>query len=257
MWQRPALLLLLALLLYLSLRSRLGQSREQHQGHLLVRHLVILPGLRRLRGQQSHQKGRVMWMHSQSARRPWVLCLVPTLPVILPLTCILHLFTSTMCQGTFTLWAGREHSWHGQLETFTRAGPKEHVHLSICTLLFTCTSPPAKYPVAHPRAFAARSLAGDASLYERFCCWTCRRQVDEGEVKPLWPDMFSFTQHWHVEHASTLQTDWTTLALHGGVTVQDLAWEVLGVDLEETPLPPCYCFFTHYTEGDAAEEGWP
>ena len=97
--------------------------------------------------------------------------------------------------------------------------------------------PTAKYPVAHSRAFAACSLAGDASLYERFCCWTCRRPVDEGEVKSLWPDMFSFTQHWHLEHASTLNTDWTTLALYGGVTVQDLAWEILGVDLEETPLP--------------------
>ena len=27
------------------------------------------------------------------------------------------------------------------------------------------------------------------------------------------------------------------LALYGGVTIQDLAWEILGVDLEETPLP--------------------
>ena len=49
--------------------------------------------------------------------------------------------------------------------------------------------------------------------------------------------MFSFTQYWHVEHASTLNKDWTTLALYGDVTVQDLAWEILGVNLEETPLP--------------------
>ena len=97
--------------------------------------------------------------------------------------------------------------------------------------------PSAKYPVAHPRAFAACSLAGDASLYERFCCWTCRKQVEEGEVKSLWEDMHSFTQHWHVDHASTLNTDWTTLALYGGITIQDLAWEILGVDLEEMPLP--------------------
>ena len=111
---------------------------------------------------------------------------------------------------------------------------------SICEFLHVALymyDPTAKCPVAHPRAFAACSLAGDASLYERFCCWTCRRPVDEGEVKSLWPDMFSFTQHWHVEHASTLNTDWTTLALYGGVTVQDLAWEILGVNLEETPLP--------------------
>ena len=38
-------------------------------------------------------------------------------------------------------------------------------------------------------------------------------------------------------HASALQTEWTTLALWGHITIQDLAWEILGVDLEETPLP--------------------
>ena len=53
----------------------------------------------------------------------------------------------------------------------------------------------------------------------------------------MWPDMFTFTQHWHVEHASDLNTEWTTLALYGGVTIPDLAWELLGIDLEETPLP--------------------
>ena len=90
---------------------------------------------------------------------------------------------------------------------------------------------------AHPRAFAACSLAGDPQLYERFCCWACRRQTDDGEVKSLWPSMTSFTHHWHVEHASAFQTEWTTLALYGDVSLQDLAWEILGVDLEETPLP--------------------
>ena len=95
----------------------------------------------------------------------------------------------------------------------------------------------AKYPVAHPRAFAACSLAGDSTLKARFCCWSCRKQVQEGEVKTLWPDMFTFTQHWHVEHASDLNTEWTTLALYGGVTIPDLAWELLGIDLEESPLP--------------------
>ena len=97
--------------------------------------------------------------------------------------------------------------------------------------------PSEKYPIAHPRAFTACSLAGDPQLYERFCCWACRRQSDEGEVKSLWPSMTSFTNHWHIEHASALQTEWMTLALWGNVSIQDLAWEILGVDLEETPLP--------------------
>ena len=108
------------------------------------------------------------------------------------------------------------------------------VNLHVGLYLYDAT---AKYPIAHPRAFAACSVAGDANLPERFCCWTCRKQVPEGEVKTLWPDMFTFTQHWHVEHASDLNTEWTTLALYGGVTIPDLAWELLGIDLEETPLP--------------------
>ena len=108
------------------------------------------------------------------------------------------------------------------------------VNLHVGLYMYDAT---AKYPVAHPRAFAACSLAGDANLRERFCCWSCRKQVREGEVKTLWPDMFTFTQHWHVEHASDLNTEWTTLALYGGVTIPDMAWELLGIDLEETPLP--------------------
>ena len=97
--------------------------------------------------------------------------------------------------------------------------------------------PSEKYPIAHPRAFAACSLAGDPQLYERFCCWACRRQTNDGEVKSLWPSMTSLTNHWHIEHASALQTEWTTLALWGNISIQDLAWEILGVDLEETPFP--------------------
>ena len=46
-----------------------------------------------------------------------------------------------------------------------------------------------------------------------------------------------FTQHWHVSHASALQTEWTTLALWGNISIEDLAWEILGVDVEESPLP--------------------
>ena len=34
-----------------------------------------------------------------------------------------------------------------------------------------------------------------------------------------------------------LHKDWVSLALRGGVTLQDLAWSLLEVDLEDTPLP--------------------
>ena len=231
MWQRPTLLLLLVLLLYPSLHSRLGQSRGQHLGHLPVLRLVVLPGHRRQREQQIHLRGR-------RKRNSGCYLQCPSLLALLHLTCILHLFTVlTTCQRDlyavgwkkmFLEWTARDlyKSWSKGTCAFVNM----HTALNMY-------EPTAKYPIAHPRAFAACSLAGDAQLYERFCCWACRHQVDDGEVKSLWPDMFSFTQHWHVEHASDLQTEWTTLALYGGVTLQDLAWEILGVDLEETPLP--------------------
>ena len=128
----------------------------------------------------------------------------------------------------FLAWTLRDlkRSWGADSRAF--------VNLHVGLYMYDAT---AKYPVAHPRAFAACSLAGDSNLRERFCCWSCRKQVREGEVKTLWPDMFTFTQHWHVEHASDLNTEWTTLALYGGVTIPDMAWELLGIDLEESPLP--------------------
>ena len=109
--------------------------------------LVVLPGHRRQREQQSHLRGRMKLMHSPSGSEQWVLSPVPTLLALLHLTCILHLFTVlTTCQGTFTLLAGRRCSWNGQQELFTGAGPKGHVHLSTCTLHFTCTSQQRNFP---------------------------------------------------------------------------------------------------------------
>ena len=79
------------------------KSRDQHPSHLPGQHLVAHQGHRRQKGQQSLLRGSMKMMHSQSARRPRVLFPAPTLPVLLRLTCTLHLFTSTMtCQGTFT-----------------------------------------------------------------------------------------------------------------------------------------------------------
>ena len=97
-------------------------------------------------------------------------------------------------------------------------------------------SPTSKHPT-DLRAFAACSVLGDPNLPERFCCWSCRKQSAEGEIKSLRPSMDFFTQHWHVSHASALQTEWTTLALWGSISIEDLAWEIVGVDLEESPIP--------------------
>ena len=103
----------------------------------------------------------------------------------------------------FLAWTLREmrKSW--------RAGERAWVNLHIALYLY---DPTRKYPIAHPRAFAACSIAGDAALPERFCCWSCQNVTTGGTAKSLWPDMDAFTYHWHQVHALPLQSDWTELA---------------------------------------------
>ena len=98
-------------------------------------------------------------------------------------------------------------------------------------------SPSAKYPLDHFRRMAACSVSGDPTLPARFCCWTCRQPGEGGSVKSLWPSFTAFSWHWNLTHARQLHKDWVSLALRGGVTLQDLAWSLLGIDLEDTPLP--------------------
>ena len=70
-----------------------------------------------------------------------------------------------------------------------RAGERAWVNLHIALYLY---DPTYKYPVAHPRAFAACSVAGDAALPERYCCWSCQNMTSSGTAKSLWPDMELF-----------------------------------------------------------------
>ena len=42
--------------------------------------------------------------------------------------------------------------------------------------------PSEKDPLAHPRAFAACSLAGDPQLYERFCCAAARQMMEKSNL---------------------------------------------------------------------------
>ena len=80
---------------------------------------------------------------------------------------------------------------------------------------------------------------------QRRPCFTCSLLLLDlqtawrggGSVKSLWPSFTAFSWHWNLTHARQLHKDWVSLALHGGVTMEDLAWSLLGVDLEDTPLP--------------------
>ena len=102
-------------------------------------------------------------------------------------------------------------------------------------MCFYPTSP--KYPIDHFRCLVACSISADPALPARFCCWTCRQPGEGGSAKNLWPSFTSYSWHWNLTHARQVHKDWISLALHGGVTLQDLAWSLLGVDLDGTPLP--------------------
>ena len=115
-----------------------------------------------------------------------------------------------------------------------KKGELAWVNLHIGMYFYT---PSQKYPIDHFRCLATCSVSGDPALPARFCCWTCRQPGEGGSVKSLWPSFTAFSWHWNLTHARQLHKDWLSLALRGGVTLQDLAWSLLGIDLDDTPLP--------------------
>ena len=103
-------------------------------------------------------------------------------------------------------------------------GERAWVNMHLSMYLY---SPSSKHPAAHARAFAACSVstAGPAAgrlLKER--CRDCGRQW-----RPLLGIGVALTPLLSngVDHSCPM----------GSVTIEELAWELLGVDLEESPLP--------------------
>ena len=109
------------------------------------------------------------------------------------------------------------------------------VNLHVSLYMFT----PSKYWVAHPRCLAACSISDDSSLGERFCCWSChlpnKKSEGEGHYKSLWPTLDDFIWHWY--NACDAHFDWDSIAIHLGLTCEDLAFTLLSIDLGATPLP--------------------
>ena len=116
-------------------------------------------------------------------------------------------------------------------------GARAWVNLHVSLYMFT----PSKYWVAHPRCLAACSISGDASLGERFCFWSChlpnKKSEGEGHCKSLWPTLDDFIWHWYHSHACDAHFDWDSIAIHLGLTREDLAFTLLSIDLGATPLP--------------------
>ena len=115
-------------------------------------------------------------------------------------------------------------------------GARAWVNLHVSLYVFT----PSKYWVAHPLCLAACSLSGDSSLGEHFCCWSChlpKKSEGEGHSKKMWPTLDDFIWHWYHSHACDAHFDWDSIAIHLGLTCEDLAFTLLSIDLGATPLP--------------------
>ena len=128
----------------------------------------------------------------------------------------------------FLAWTLRD------LKKSWRAGERAWVNLHIALYLY---DPASKYPIAHPRAFAACSIAGLLHYLSGFAAGRARNSTTGSTAKSLWPDMVAYTHHWHQAHASPFQSDWTDLALQAGLSIDGLSWALLGLDILEVPLP--------------------
>ena len=53
----------------------------------------------------------------------------------------------------------------------------------------------------------------------------------------MWPTLDDFTWHWYSSHACDAHSDWDSIAIHLGLTCEDLAFTLLSIDLGATPLP--------------------
>ena len=98
----------------------------------------------------------------------------------------------------------------------------EKGHGSTFTLPFTSTTQPTNLQ-SLTQGHLRRAPLPETLLYLKgTAVGLAKNMTSSGTAKSLWPDMSSFTFHWHQVHASQLNDDWTDLALYNGVTIDDL-----------------------------------
>ena len=96
-----------------------------------------------------------------------------------------------------------------------------------------------RWPVTAPSQLNALVLCQDSSMEERWWCYHCDLKKGSGSrrMHTSWPTPEAQCCHWWSEHATDKDWTWIHEAVRLGVSVHDLAWHLLWVDLDESPLP--------------------
>ena len=122
------------------------------------------------------------------------------------------------------------------LRNLCRAWKKETAHGSIC--ISTCTCLKKANTCVRILVVWPLPVFQLTQLPERYCCWQCHLpQPDGSHMKSLWPRLTKFIWHWYESHSNEWTDPWDTIAIHLNVTCSDLAFALLGVDLQSCPLP--------------------
>ena len=99
-----------------------------------------------------------------------------------------------------------------------------------------------KYLCAHPRSLAAASTSAQSLLTQlcrrTFCCWQCHFPNSDGaHVTSLWSMLDRFVWHWYKGRRNEWTDAWDSVAIYLNLICGDLAFALLGVDLQTCPLP--------------------
>ena len=136
--------------------------------------------------------------------------------------------SSPTLKADFLAWTMRN------LRRDWRVGARTWVYLHINLYMYV----EGKYLCAHPRCLAAASVSADTALRERYCCWQCQLpQPDGTHMKSLCPTLDKFIWHWYEAHHNEWTDAWDSIAIYLNLSCSDLAFALLGVDLQSCPLP--------------------
>ena len=81
-------------------------------------------------------------------------------------------------------------------------------------------------------------VSADTALPQRYCCWQCHLpQPDGTHMKSLWPKLDKLIWHWYEAHHNEWTDALDSIAIYLNLSCSDLAFTLLGVDLQSCPLP--------------------
>ena len=96
-----------------------------------------------------------------------------------------------------------------------------------------------KWPVTSPDQLSSLVLCQDSSVEERWWCYRCDLNKHSGgkRIHSTWPTPEAQCYHYWGDHATADEWKWIDEAKRLKVDVKDLAWHILWIDLDKTPLP--------------------